>query len=67
MGRGRLLAVEPDVFDLGRAGQGAMLTHKTCVNLRYCHQTSVSHSARTPDQQIVEVSHRTAFERRDFL
>ena len=67
MGRGRLLAVEPDVFDLGRAGQGAMLTHGTCVNLRYCYETSVSHSAKTPDQQILEVSHRTAIDQRDVL
>ena len=46
IGRGRLLAVEPDVLDRGRAGQGAMLTHSACLSLRYCHRKSAPHSAR---------------------
>lgn len=66
-GRGRLLAVEPDVFDRGRAAQGAILTHSTYMNLRYCHQTSASDSAKIPAQQTLGVAHRTAFDQRDVL
>ena len=64
IGLGRLLAVEPDVFDRGRAAQGAMLTQSGYVNLRYCHQTSASNS---PAQQVLGVAHRTAFDQRDVL
>ena len=31
IGRGRLLAVEPDVLDRGRIGPGAILVHSSCL------------------------------------
>lgn len=37
IGRWRLLAVEPDVLDRGRAAQGAIVILDICLRLRHCH------------------------------
>ncbi len=36
IGRGRLLAVDPDVLDRGRAGPEAIFVHRICLRLRHC-------------------------------
>lgn len=66
IGRGRLLTVEPDVLDRGRAAQGAIVIHSICLSLRHCDQKSAAQFAKVGSGSThVGVAHRSVFDSSD--
>ena len=65
IGRGRLLTVEPDVLDRGRAAQGAMFVHSNCLGLQHYHQRSAAQSAKAFGSTNTGIAHRSVFDDSD--